>query len=354
VLQMSDPFDAGKEITLSEALDETAKRIDAKFADRPDLSAEIRFGIGYSMLSRYRLEEAEQQLLRAFEDSKKVFGTHDIRTLRVMEGIAGLRHEQGDVTTAEAMYLDIRRMMEEIGQQDDPLYVDVLGNLGNFHLTLERYADADRLLREALAAEGLQREPDALDHANLLNNLAHAAHGLEDWVRAADLYMQAQREYERLFPEGNPDLAVVINNRALLEEDRNDPLAALDLHRQSLAVRQKVFGGEHPMIVTAMANVARLTTLHGDASEALEMAQRAVEMADRVYTAPANRHASAYITLANALFANQRHRDAIAAWKRARELLAKLDEVPPSVSSYLERVGASICKDSDTQADLCL
>lgn len=354
VLQMSDPFDTGREITLSEALDATAQRIDATFADRPDLSAEIRFGIGYSMLNRYRLDAAAEQLQRALQDSRAEFGEHDIRTLRVMEGIAGLHQERGDAAGAEAMFRETRRLIEARGQQADPLYMNVLGNLGNLYLIQERYADADRTLREALAAEELRAMPDALDHANLLNNLAHAAHGLSDHARAARLYQEAQVEYEKLFPEGNPDLAVLINNRALLEEERNDLQAALALHRRSLAVRQQVFGGEHPMIVTALANVARLSAALGDAQGALPIAVQAVEMADRVYTVPNSRHASAYITLAQAQLANGWVADATKAWLSARTLLEKLNEPPPSVRASLERVRVSICSHSGAPDPICL
>lgn len=352
VLQMSDPFDTGKEITLSEALDATAARIDATFADRPDLSAEIRFGIGYSMLSRYRLESAEQQLRRALEESRTEFGLHDIRTLRAMEGVAGLLHEKGDLAAAEAMYKETRRLIEASGLTADPLYVYVLGNLGNFYLTLERYPEAERALSEAVAAERLQDAPDALDHANLLSNLAHAAHGLEDRARAADLYERAQREYERLFPNGNPDLAVLINNRAMLAEELDELDTALALHRQSLAVREKVFGGEHPMIVTAMGNVARLTIAH-DPNAAILLAERTAQMADRVYTAPNSRHATAYITLANALSASERHDDAVVAWGRAQALLGALDEIPPSTQANLQRVGELICRSATPAPALC-
>ena len=144
VLQTADPFDAGSELTLSQALDHAAASIDERFAGRPDLTAEIRFGIGYSMLSRYRLEPAEKQLLLALAESRKEFGSDDIRTLRALEGVAALRHEQGRVEEAQKLYEQAIASVESTGRQADPLYVDLLGNLGNLHLTQERYAEADR------------------------------------------------------------------------------------------------------------------------------------------------------------------------------------------------------------------
>lgn len=51
VLGMSDPFSEGDDLTLSAALDRAAEGIDRRFASRPALSAEIRFGIGNSIAS---------------------------------------------------------------------------------------------------------------------------------------------------------------------------------------------------------------------------------------------------------------------------------------------------------------
>jgi len=354
VLQMSDPFDAGSELTLSQALDAAAERIDERFGGRPDLTAEIRFGIGYSMLSRYRIEAAERQLLRALEENKTEFGADDIRTLRALEGVAGLRQEQSRGDEAEALFQQAIAGIESAGLQADPLYVDVLGNLGNLYLIQERYPEADRMLQKALAAEKLRDEVVPLDHANLLSNLAHTAHGLEDYERADALYRQAQAAHEALFPNGNPDLAILLNNRALLAEDRGDQKAAFELHQQSLAVRRKVFGSEHPMIVVALANVARMSIGVGESALALSMAKEAAAMADRVYTSPASRHASIYGTLADARSASGDAAGAEEAWNHARDLLSKVTDAPPSVMKYLERVRTAICGRTPGQEALCV
>ncbi|MBL8268180.1 serine/threonine-protein kinase [Steroidobacter sp.] len=351
VLQMSDPFDAGSELTLSQALDSAATSIDERFADRPDLTAEIRFGIGYSMLSRYRLASAEQQLTLALTESQAEFGANDIRTLRVLDGVAGLRQEQGRVDEAQSMYEQVIATMETTQQTGDPLYVTLLGNLANLHLIQERYPEAERWLVRAQAALDKRGGQLSLDRANIYNNLAHATHGLEDYERAEKYYAQAQVMYEQLFPDGNPDLASLLNNRALLAEDRGRPDEALALHRRSLEVRQRVFGSEHPMVVVALANVARNSTKL-DPSLSLTMAQDAAAMADRVYTEPASRHASVYATLAEARLATNDLDGAANALQHARTLLDKVTDPPPSVARYLERVRVALCQ-QHTAARIC-
>ena len=344
VLKTSDPFDADRELTMSEALDEAARTIDARFATRPDLSAEIRFGIGYSMLSRYRLQQADAQLARALAESRTAFGEDDIRTLRVLDGIANLRMEQDRGTQAEAGFRAVIAALERGGHNDDALYGSALGNLGNLFLVREDYRQADAWLLRSKAWFDAHPDAPANDRANLLSNLAHAAHGLEDLPRADALYAQAMQAMQALHPQGNPDMAVLLNNRALLNEDRGDLAAALALHRQSLAMRRKVFSKEHPMTLTALVNVARVSLQTGEVAAALPLAEDAAKLADRVYAAaPNGRHASTFATLAEARLATGDAAGAATAMRRADMLLARLDQPAPSVATYLQKVRARLC-----------
>lgn len=342
VLQLSDPFNTGHELTLSEALDRSVPLIEERFGERPDLSARVRFAIGYSMLSRYRLDEAEQQLQRALRESEQEFGARDVRTLRAFEGIAGLRLEQGRVDEAIKLYEEGIAAIQAAHLQKDPLYISMVGNLGNLYLTQENYSAASERFAETREALQLQGRERTLDGANLLSNLAHAAHGLEDFDRADALYAQAQSAYLELFPEGNPDLAFLLNNRAMLAEDRGDKTQALQLHRESLTLRRKLIRGDHPMIVVALTNVARLGIEAGDPTAA-DYAQQAVAMADRVYTEPHTRHAGAYATLAETHLAQGSLESAQSAWLRASELMSRVSDAPPSALRNLARVRDVIC-----------
>jgi serine/threonine-protein kinase len=343
VLRMSSPFEAGDELTLSEALDRAAEQIDARFAGRPDLSAEIRFGIGYSMIDRHRLAQADVQLERALKESIAVFGHDDLRTLRVREAIAGLRLEQSRYADAERGLLEVVAALRQRHQEAVPLYARAANNLGNLYLVTERFAEAERLLEEARRADLAHDSLTPADRAGVLSNLAHAAHGLEELQRADRYYAEAASAYREIFPDGSPDLAIILNNHALLHEERNDPGKALALHRQSLAMRRQVLGAEHPMVVTALTHVARLEISVGKIGEGVMLAQEAARMADRVYTDPDRFHPLVYVTLARAQAASGHADAALAAWRRARELLARLPDPPPSTVRRVEEARSLVC-----------
>jgi len=345
VLSMGDPFEGSGELTLSQALDGAAERIDEHFPDRPDLSADVRFGIGYSMVSRYRLDQAERQLERAHADSERVFGRDDLRTIRVVEALAGLRHEQGRIGEAEALYRDGIARVERAGLQDDDIHLYLVNNLGMLYMTQDRYDEADAWLQRALA---IFREshatdtPDA-DHAKLVSNLAQVVHDRRDYPRADGLYREAQAELEVLYPDGNGDLAIVLGNRGLMAEEQGDKAGALDLFLRSLAMREHVFKGDNPSVVTALVHVARLTADTGDAATALPIAERAVAMADRVYTEPNARHATAHATLAQVRAGAGDLAGAGESLQRARTLLARVEDPPSSVREKVEQVAAALC-----------
>lgn len=355
VLSMSDPFEGGGELTLSQALDSAAERIDDYFPDRPDLSAEVRFGIGYSMIGRYRLPQAEKQLELAFQDSERVFGRDDVRTIRVIEGLAGLRQEQGRIADAEALYKMGIAASDKREFYDDPIRMYLLNNLGMMYLTEERYADADVMLQRAMAAweENHGGNREEADRARTLSNLAQAAHGLGQLERADRLYEQAQASLQKQFPDGNADLAIALGNRGQLAEERGDRTGALALYHQSLEMRERIFHGDHPSIVVGLVNVARMSGATGTPAKALPLAERAAAMADRVYTEPAPRHATTYALLVEARLDAGDTRGASEAMRRANALAASLETPPPTTHQNLSRARQRLCAVDAPPQDLC-
>lgn len=357
VLSMSDPYQTGSELTLSQALDGAAERIDEHFPDRPDLSATVRFGIGYSMLQRYRLDQAEGQLTRAFHDSEQVFGRDDRRTIRVIDGLANLRQEQGQPAQAEALYKDGIARGERAGLQADYMHLSLINNLGNLYMTESRWDEADKTLQRAMQVWQAHHDTGGLseDRAMLRSNLAQVAHEHKQYAQADTLYREAQTELEALHPDGLPDIAIIMGNRGALAVHQHDFAGALALYRQSLAMRQRAFKSDHPSLVVGMARVARTELATGDAKSALDTAARAAAMADRVYASPNAWHATVYATLAEVEDANGNPERAHAALERAQAVFATLKGSAGEVTGYLTEVRERLCaKPGSDQQPSCI
>jgi serine/threonine-protein kinase len=343
MLKVSDPFSAGVEISLSQAVDDSADSVDRRFSGRPDLSARVRMALGYSMLSRGRLEPAERQLELALRDALQAFGPTDVKTLKVREAIAQLRKEQGRLDEAEAMLRDLLSTVESGGLRDDPVHALVLSNLGELLLRRDDYATADRYFRQAQALP-VMNEPGRLeptDHAALLSSLAYAADGLGDLARSEALYRQAIAELEALDPGGSPELATALGNLAGVLDQKQGFDEAYQLRKRSVEMREQAFKGGHPTLVTALIDLSNRAVRQGEVAQAVAAARRAQAMALAISTPDDPLTIYTGLVLAGALVQAADYPAAAQALAAGDETIARL---PPEMKN-LRNLAASLRED---------
>ncbi len=345
VLAASDPFESGRALSLAEAVDEAAGDLQ-RFDARPQISAVLRHALGYSQLARNQLASAEPLLERGLADSLQAFGERAEQSLQLREAIAQLRFAQGRTDEGEAALSALIQDIEGWGLASSPTLLVALNNLGVHHLILGEYAQAEPLLLRAQALQQLlpaDAEGAAADRANLIANLAQAAHGLEQLDRADTLYAEAQRMLAELFPQGGPDVAILLNNRALLAIDRGDSEQALNLLRQSLAMRESVFAGDHPLVLGGVLSLGRHRLRFGDPVEAEALAARAAAMAQRLGAGSRSARVRALGLWAEALLALQRVAEADARLLEAEVLIEADAELAEAHAETLSALRARLC-----------
>ncbi|MBW8368655.1 MAG: serine/threonine-protein kinase, partial [Arenimonas sp.] len=284
VLGSSDPFTTGTTLSLSQAVDDAAGRVSKRFADRPDLAARVRFALGYSMLSRSRLDIAERELTLALEHAQAAFGEDHLFTLKVREAIAQLRKDQGRTSEAEAELRRVIERLEATGQTGKPLYFIAVNNLGQLFLDAEDYPKAREYLLRAFAlnADGIRVPDQPSAPALLLGNLAYAAHGLGELDDADKLYRDATAQMQAIFPDGSPELAMLVNNHAYVVDELGRADEAYAMMQRSLEMRRRSLGGDHPMIVAAAFSLSREALKREEYDDAIALAREAIDMADRL------------------------------------------------------------------------
>ncbi len=355
VLKVSNPYLTGSEITLSEALDDAAAKVDERFGNRPDLAIDIRNALGESMFARYRLDAAEAQLLRARDDGERVFGPDDPRTVLAIATLASVRKDQDRIDEAQTLFDEALRRLERSGQTALPLYATVLNDLGVMYLIQEDFAKAEGYLQRAVDSDRGSTEPAALDErARTLANLAQAARGRGDLDRADALYRQAQPVLEALYPEGGPHLAVILNNRARLAWVRGNKDGAITLQTEAVAMHRRSFKGDHVMVLVPMTNLARQALDTGKLDLAAEWSEKAAAMADRLYPDKSHHYqVNALAALVATRLAQGRMADAASLLQRTRTLLASLENAPVSTRDYVDTLVARVCGDPATQPPAC-
>lgn len=345
VLRYSDPYSAGGEATLAQAVDAAVVHLERRFPDRPEISSGIRHVLGYSQSSRNQLESADEQLGKALQEATAAFGPDDRRSFEIREGIAQVRIAQGRIDDAEKMLLSLLADLRGSGLQDDPLHFLVLNNLGQLYLDLENYPEARRYLQEAQALPlRTLGTLNANSRAVLVANLAYVAHGLGELENADQLYTQAEAMHRGLHPDGSAELASVLNNRAFLLDDLERADEAYVMRQQSLAMREGVLGDKHPALVRPMLDLAQSALMRDDAETGLRLATRAVEVATQAYPQPNADTVFAMGIQAGALINNKRFVDAGEVLSRAEADLAKLEAPPEYIVEGLGYVRQGLCK----------
>lgn len=354
ILARSDPGNTGEEVTLGQALDAAAEQVDQRFGDRAALSAGIRYAIGYSMLSRHRLDQAELQIERGLREAESAFGENDARTLELLEAKALLRQYQGRNSEAIELFQTVIARLRDSGQTRSTLYAVSHNDLGVLYLDIPDYLRAREHIQQALGAieqDGVQ--VTIHEHANIVSNLAHVMHGLEELGHADALYAHSAELLSTIFPDGSRDIAILLNNRALLARDMADNDRALDLLAESVAMRKQVFQGDHPMIVLGLTNLARQAITVERMALALDSASEAVAMSERLFDHGGSERAVALAVFAQASLHAGTPDQAADALRRAEQVLSEVPEATDRIRRFVAEVRQELCQAIATNMTDC-
>ncbi|KFL37332.1 hypothetical protein N788_10050 [Arenimonas donghaensis DSM 18148 = HO3-R19] len=346
VLKSSDPYNTGSDISMSQAVDEAAARVTAGFPDRPDLASKIRFALGYSMISRNKLDTAERELGLALRESRAAFGPEAVPTLRIREGIAQLRKQQGRLDEAQQMLHDIVDSFEAQGLQSEPAYYVTLANLGEIHLSRDDLEKAELYLGRALALPPPPQDGQfaPTDRAVLKQNLAQVAHARGELVEADRLYLESIDELERVHPDGSPELATALSNLSTLRDEQGKADEAFALIRQSVEMREKAFPSGHPTLITHWALLSQRAVAEADGGYALTAARKAAGYAEDLLDPSEPLAIFAQYVLAEALLFQG---ELVEAEQRLAGAEIQVEKMPPeakNLRNLLSDLGQRLCQ----------
>lgn len=179
-------------------------------------------------------------------------------------------YQEGRFAEAEKMFLAALHEAEKFGPED-PRLARTLNNLAFLYVTQDQYAEAEPLLKRALAIRQQALGTEPAEVATSLNNLAALYGAQGEFEKAEPLYQQAIRILETAQGPDRLDLATAMSNLALLYEAREDYGKADVLYQEALTVMEKVLGPDHPDVATALvgyADLLRKTHRHAAAAAA--------------------------------------------------------------------------------------
>ena len=189
---------------------------------------------------------------------------------------------------------------EDARARSSPVTANSMSNLGRVLDLQGKYAEAEKMYREALAVREKALGRDHPDIATNLNNLAKVMQdlGKDESIGVSEARARARaggsvgatdRDREPVPPRARrsrtaasgasiPRRALTLNNLGGLLATRGDFAQAEQMQRAALATMEKVFGEQHPDTAAVLTSLALALDNQGKIVEAEATYQRAVEI----------------------------------------------------------------------------
>ena len=172
---------------------------------------------------------------------------------------------------------ELRQAKDEAEALDDPaILAATLNNLAALLQATNRLAEAERLMRRALAIDENSFGPDHPNVAIDLNNLAALLKATNRLADAEPLMRRALAIDENSFGPDHPRVAIRLNNLAQLLQATNRLAEAEPLMRRALAIDENSFGPDHPNVAIDLNNLAALLQATNRLAEAEPLMRRAL------------------------------------------------------------------------------
>ena len=329
------PPTKGRDVTLREALDEAASRIETELGDHPEAKFRVHMVIGDAYRELRDSVKAEEHLRAALElglsynDEERL----EIAQIKMLLGRA-LRH-QSRFGEAWELLNEALGMRQRLLGEVHPLVADTLDALAAVRKLEGNYAEAERLCRRALLIQP-EHQLRQVSLANLLlrkGELAEAERLLQS-VESA------------LGSDGQPSqVAFCLRALATLAQKRGDIALAEEYRFKALELIRSRRGDDHPAVAVHLHSLGDFMRRTGrpDQAEPLlleALASRRAHWGDRHRNVANSLSSLGLVSAARGEWetARTRHEDA---------LRIRLDILPagdPRIAYSLYEVGVALCR----------
>jgi eukaryotic-like serine/threonine-protein kinase len=282
MFKVSDPGEArGNSITVREILDKSSREIETGLAKDPELQAQLMGTMGRVYVTLGLFPQAQTMLEKSLATSR-LAGTITPTALLNMGRLSFLLMREG-------RYADAEKLLREANTGNQrvlgPGHVATLENLRYLATCLEtegKYEEADKVQRETLetARKSLGRE-----HVETLLSMNVMANILDDERRfpaAEQLYRETWEIQRRTVGTEDPDTLTTASNLAGVVEEQGRLTEAEKLQRETLATRVRVLGAEHPDTLAVKLNLGNTLDAGGRHAEAEELYRQTLDAQRRV------------------------------------------------------------------------
>ena len=258
MLGAADIRKLGRDAKVAQALDAAATKVQKAFAQRPEVEAEVRLILGRTYSSIAMLDEAEPQIAAALQLNRSVHGETSAEYAKALGAQAALRRARGEDAVAADLF---RQSADLLAAADGAEDRDALGmrvEYANTLVELDRFAEAEKLLREVLAIRRRVFGNDDNDSQIGINSLAVLLHERKQFDEAEELYREAVEIGERSLGASHPDTLTARMNLGSLLRSLGRHGEAEPMMVALLTDLRRVFGADNPQTAKACKALGEL------------------------------------------------------------------------------------------------
>jgi tetratricopeptide (TPR) repeat protein len=267
------------ELSMREALDTAAARLDAVFPDRPLVASALHTAIGDAYSGLGQFDRAAHHLEKALALQRATPGD-DNGLASALIGLGRLRFLQGRYAEAETHWREALGLRRRIGA-NGPLVValsQLAGAVRQRSTTSSAMAEVRALYEEALAIVRADTSLDRALEGDVLNEYGGllSARGQREPAekhlrRALELHTQRYGAHDMRVAQDQNDLAVFMSRGEKLDE-------AITLLRSARATVLDILGPRHPTTMAMTNNLGSFLVRKGETEEGVELLTEVLAM----------------------------------------------------------------------------
>lgn len=242
--------------------------------------AETEATLGEVATSHGDLDDAGVHLRRALAIREDSLPPSHVDIAHTLGNLGALKWKEGRLEQAAAFYTRALRIDEAAGGDSAQLARDRMG-MGIVMWQQKRLAEAEKLMRSALAVQERLWGPDNPDLASSFNNLGALYWTMGRYGDALPLYEQTRKVFERTLEPGHPRMASILNNLAETYWKLHRYSDAEPLFRRALAIKEAKLTPDDVSIAVTLNGLGGLLRDAGRPTEAEAAYRRALAIRER-------------------------------------------------------------------------
>lgn len=254
------------DVTLLDALRSASAAIPQRFAQSPEVEAELRLQIGSQFLTMNQLDDARQNLEQAYELARAENLAPD-RLVEMLNTLSMLYSDTDELDKSALVVTEAVKLLEAHPDLGPELRLDTLVNAGSVQYH-SGDIDSARLTFEQAVALGRRDAPEYETTLDAITSLALVYQKLKLYDKALPLHQESLECSERVLGRHHPDTLVGLTNVSLMYMELDRPQEAIPILKEVLDAQLDLFGRDHVKVAITTAMLGRAYMLSGEYQQA--------------------------------------------------------------------------------------